>query len=87
MDFATLFGYAGTVTGVSFMLLQVLKSLKTRSVEDISWLMLWLLWFNTVFWGLHGFFLGSTPLVVVNLIAIVIVSVQLELKRRYRNNP
>jgi len=87
MDFASLFGYAGTLTGVSFMLPQILKSLKTRSVEDISWLMLWLLWLNIIFWGMHGLFLGSMPLVVVNVIGFVIVSFQITLKYRYRNNP
>ena len=87
MDFASLFGYAGTFTGVSFMLPQVLKSLKTGSVEDISWLMLWLLWLNVIFWGMHGFFLGSMPLVVVNVIGFIIVSFQIMLKHRYRNNP
>jgi len=87
MDFAQLFGYAGTVTGISFMLPQVLKSLKTRSVEDLSWIMLGALWLNCVFWGLHGFFLGSMPLVIVNSVALLIVTIQIVLKYRYRNNP
>ncbi|TSC86455.1 MAG: hypothetical protein G01um10148_441 [Parcubacteria group bacterium Gr01-1014_8] len=36
-EVADLFGYAGTLTGISFMIPQVYHTYKTKSVEDISW--------------------------------------------------
>lgn len=80
-------GYAGMVTGVSFMVPQVYKSYKTKSVEDLSWGMLALLYLNTVFWFLYGILLGAVPLLLTNGIALVTNTVLITLKVRYRNNP
>lgn len=46
IETAEIFGYAGTVTGVSFMIPQVYRTYKTKSVEDISWGMLVLFFLN-----------------------------------------
>ena len=84
MEFADLFGYAGTVTGSSFMIPQVWKSWRTQSVEDISWLMLGLFFLNSIFWFMYGFFLGSIPLMLSNGIVSVVVLTQVSLKILYR---
>lgn len=82
-----IFGYAGMAAGVSFMLPQVWKSYRTKSVEDISWGMLALLTLNNVFWFLYGFLLGSLPLMLTNAIGLGVVSVQITLKVRYSRGP
>jgi len=87
MDLASLFGYAGTITGTFFMVPQVLKSFKTRSVRDVSWGMLLFLALNCFFWFFHGLFLGSTPLMLANAATFAVVVLQITLKVRYRNNP
>ena len=87
MEIAELFGYAGMVTGVSFMFPQVYKTYRTKSVEDISWGMLVLLVLNCFFWFLYGFLGDSVPLILTNSISLFVVSVLIVLKIRYRNNP
>lgn len=83
MEFADVFGYAGIFTGVSFMLPQVMKSLKTRSVADLSWGMLILFFFNCVFWLMYGILTGAVPVVVVNALSLAVAGAQILLKARY----
>ena len=87
IEVAPLFGYAGMITGVSFLLPQVYKTYKTKSVEDLSWGMLALFFLNCVFWTTYGVLLGSLPLVLTNGTALVVNLALITLKIRYRNNP
>ena len=87
MEFADLFGYAGIFTGVAFMVPQVWKTWRTKSVEDLSWGMLILFFFNCIFWFAYGTLIGAFHVAVVNGIAFVVVVIQIVLKFRYRNNP
>lgn len=87
MEFADWFGYAGTFTGVSFMIPQVWRTWKTKSVEDLSWTMLVLFLFNCFFWFMYGVLLGRLPLMLVNGMAFFVTSLQITLKFLYRNNP
>ncbi len=87
VDIADVFGSAGMAAGVSFMLPQVYKSWKTKSVEDISWVMLILLVLNCVAWFSYGYLLASVPLMFTNGIGFVIVSVQVFFKLRYSRRP
>ena len=86
-DIATLAGYAGTVTGVLFMLPQVYLTYRTKSVEDISWGMLGLFLLNCIFWLTYGTLTSAAPVAVTNAIALVITTVQITMKILYRNNP
>ncbi len=83
MDIATIAGYGGVVAGVSFMLPQVYKSWKTKSVADLSWWMLGLFLLNCVFWLAYGILEAATPVVIVNAISLVTALVQIGLKYRY----
>lgn len=61
-----IFGYAGTITGASFLLPQVYKSWKTKNVQDLSWGMLILFFFNSVFWLIYGILLPALPVAITN---------------------
>jgi len=87
MEFAELFGYAGTVTAVSFMIPQVWKTWRTKSVRDISWGMLAILFLNCIFWFIYGVLLDRAPLMLANGVAFVVICAQIALKVRYRSNP
>ena len=87
LSLADIVGFAGTVTGISFMLPQVYRTYTTKSVEDLSWGMLILIFLNCVFWFTYGVLLHSLPLITVNGIGGVVISVQIFLKILYRNNP
>ena len=87
MEIADLFGYAGMVTGVSFMLPQVYLTYKTKSVEDLSWGMLALFFLNCVFWLTYGILSSAIPVAITNGLALIVTIVQIALKILYRNNP
>ena len=81
-----IFGYAGTFTGTSFMVPQVWKTWRTKSVEDLSWGMLVLFFLNCVFWFTYGFLLSSVPLMLANGIAFLVSVVQIMFKVQYSGN-
>ncbi len=87
IEIADVFGYAGMVTGVSFMLPQVYMTYKTKSVEDISWGMLVVFFLNCIFWLIYGHLSGAFPVVITNGIALLVTTLQISLKILYRNNP
>jgi len=87
MELAEVFGYAGMITGVSFLLPQIYKTWKTKSVEDLSWGMLSIVLLNCVFWFMYGLLLASAPLMLTNGISFLTITTQILLKFRYRNNP
>lgn len=82
-----LVGYAGMFTGVSFMLPQLYRMYKTKSVEDIAWGMLILFALNSVAWFTYGALLHAVPLMWVNGLGFVVTVAQIVLKYLYRNNP
>lgn len=86
-DVGTLFGYAGTLTGVTFMIPQVYRTYITKSVEDLSWGMLVLFFLNCVFWLTYGILESAFPVALTNAIALAVTIIQITLKVLYRNNP
>ncbi len=83
MELADLFGYAGTVTGASFLLPQVYKSWKTKNAEDLSWGMLILFFFNSVFWLLYGILISAAPVAITNGLGLASTTILLTFKTRY----
>ncbi|MBI2612628.1 hypothetical protein HYW59_02335 [Candidatus Kaiserbacteria bacterium] len=83
MELADLFGYAGIFTGVAFMVPQVYKSWKTKSVGDLSWGMIALFFLNCIFWFTYGALLGSLQLMLANGIAFLVSITQIAFKVRY----
>lgn len=82
----TIFGYLATATGICLMLPQLYKTLKTKSVHDVSWGMLVVYFFNCIFWLTYGVLLHATPIILTNSIALVISIAQIILQIRYSRN-
>ena len=76
-------GYTAAVVGTSLMLPQVIKSIKTKKVDDLSIGMLTLYFFNCGLWLTYGILIVAWPLVVCNFIALIISIVQIVLKKKY----
>jgi len=76
-------GYAAAVIGTSMMLPQVIKSLRTKKVEDLSLLMCILFFLNCVLWGIYGIMIGSWPVIIANSIGTIISIIQLIVKMKY----
>ena len=76
-------GYIAAVfISVSFIP-QVIKSYKTKSVEDVSIGLLIASIIGTAFWLMYGYILKNWPILVANTTFIVIVLWQLDLKIHY----
>jgi len=76
-------GYLAAIIGTALMLPQVIKSIRTKSVQDLSWLMLTLYLFNCLLWAIYGFLIAAIPVVLCNIVALVISIVQIGVKWKY----
>ncbi|MBR9693409.1 glutathione synthetase [Candidatus Woesearchaeota archaeon] len=81
--FAEIIGYAATVVGISLMLPQLTKILKTKKVRDLSWGMLSLYVANCVLWFAYGVMIVSWPVTIANFVCTLIGILQLFLKWKY----
>ncbi len=87
VEVADMLGYAGMVTGTSFMIPQLYKTYETKSVEDLSWGMIILLILNCFLWGSYGYLTNGSPVLITNITCFVIIAILGILKFAYRNNP
>jgi MtN3 and saliva related transmembrane protein len=76
-------GYAAAFFGTILMLPQTYKSYKTKRVTDISMSMLVVYIINCMLWEAYGWLIGSNPIIVCNLIALMIGLVQIGIKVKY----
>lgn len=80
-------GYTASVVGTSLMLPQMYRSLKTKSVEDLSWGMLILYFLNCALWLVYGVLIYAMPVIITNGLALVIGTFQIGLKVKYSKRP
>ena len=80
-------GYTAAVVGTSLMLPQVLKSWTTKKVDDLSFGMLVLYFFNCVLWLIYGLMILAWPVIIGNAIALIVSIIQIILKIKYSRNP
>lgn len=76
-------GYTAGVFILLSIIPQIIKSYKTKSVEDISILMLISLIIGTLFWIVYGIIVQGMPVIVLNSVYLFVVSYQLFLKIKY----
>ena len=85
MDFATLLGTAaGTLTTVSFVP-QVVRILRTKSADDISYGMFLLFTVGVALWLAYGWVTNDAPVIIANGITLVLAGAIAILKFRYRS--
>ena len=82
--FQNAIGLSATIVGTSIMLPQIYKSIKTKSVSDISWGMLVLYFLNCLLWLIYGILISAVPLIATNGIALGISILQIVLKVKYK---
>ena len=80
---ADVIGYIAAAIGTVLMLPQVVKSICTKRVDDVSGLMLTAYLTQCVLWDIYGVLIWAVPLIVCNSVAFVIGTVQVVLKLRY----
>lgn len=78
-----LIGWAGAAIGTFIPLPQLIKSWKSKKVNDLSLLMIVMYVVNCCFWAAYGFRTHSAQLVFANGICLVFLIIQLVLKLKY----
>lgn len=70
MTMTNFLGYAaGSMTTLAFVP-QVVRTLRTRSANDLSWGMLLIFIFGVILWLAYGLVLGSWPIIVCNSLTL-----------------
>jgi len=88
MDFWILLGSAGAIATSAQLLPQIVKSLKTRQVRDLSIGMLFLFWMSALIWLIYAWHLNDKPIMIANSINLAGASILVFLKvteRKSRN--
>jgi len=80
-----LIGFTAAATGTSLMLPQIIKSIQTKRVDDISFGMLVLYFLNCLLWLIYGILILNWPVILSNFIALIISIIQLILKKKYNS--
>jgi MtN3 and saliva related transmembrane protein len=75
---------AGLLTTIAY-LPQVIKTWKSKSAQDLSWSMLIVLCIGIVLWLAYGFLVQDVPVIAANILTLILVSIILVLKIRYKN--
>jgi MtN3 and saliva related transmembrane protein len=76
-------GFLAAAVGTSLMLPQVVKTFKTKRVNDVSLVMLVFYFLNCLLWLTYGLLILAWPLIACNFIALIISIIQLVLKFKY----
>lgn len=80
-------GYLGGIFIMVSFIPQVIKSYRTKSVEDLSIWMIISTLVGTAFWLGYGVLISAKPIIIMNSIFAFVVLYQLFLKIRYKDGP
>ena len=81
---AEIIGYAAGLVIVLSWIPQVIKSYRTRSVNDLSLLMIILILIGIALWIIYALIVKDRPVLAVNIVLAVIISYLLYLKAKYQ---
>lgn len=85
MDFITVLGLvAATLTTTAF-LPQVIKTWRTKSAKDLSFVMLITFNSGVFLWLMYGLYQNALPIIVANSITFILNLIILMIKIRYKN--
>jgi len=80
-------GYtAGTLTTVAFVP-QVLKTWRSKSADDLSFVMLITFTMGVALWLIYGALIASLPVILANAVTVALSAVLVALRIRYGARP
>mgnify|MGYP001176196373 CR=1 FL=1 len=79
-----LIGYVAAFFTASTMVPQIIRSIKTKHVKDISLIMILMYITNASLWVVYGLSIGAYPVVIADGLASSAGLIQLFLKIKYR---
>jgi MtN3 and saliva related transmembrane protein len=86
MPFIEYVGLFGAFLSAITFIPQVIYAYKTKSVGDLSWGMLWIVFTSVIVWLVYGFYLHLLPVIIANSIILVLSVVLLYFKATFKNH-
>ena len=83
-DWIDIYGYLAAILTTVAFLPQLIRTWKTKSAEDVSFLMLIMFIIGVLFWIVYGLLTKSIPLIIANLLTFALNFSILVLKFAYR---
>jgi len=84
LDLATIIGFIAAFLTTFAFLPQSIKTIKTKETKDISLTTLIMIEFGLISWLIYGLMSNSLPVIAANTVSIVIISIILILKIKYK---
>jgi MtN3 and saliva related transmembrane protein len=77
-------GYVAAVFATGSFIPQVAKTWRTKSAEDLSWLMLATHILGLSLWLAYGVTVGAAPIIIANAVGVLLDVILIALKLRWR---
>ena len=74
---------AGVLTTISFVP-QVVKTWRSKSAKDLSWSMFLLFWTGVLLWLIYGIAIDNIPIIIANAFTLILASIILYFKARFK---
>ena len=84
IPFVDIIGYTAALFGTFLLVPQLIKTVHTKRVEDLSLFMLVVYIISCSVWAVYGVLLQSLPIILSNSVALCIGAVQIAFLFRYR---
>jgi len=84
MPFIEYVGLFGAFLSAITFIPQVLHAYKTKSVGDLSWGMLWIVFTSVIVWLVYGFYLHLRPVIFANGVIFLLVIILLYFKATFK---
>ena len=84
MPFIEYVGLFGAFLSAITFIPQVLHAHKSKSVGDLSWGMLWIVFTSVIVWLVYGFYLNLLPVIIANSIILILSAVLLYFKSSFQ---
>ena len=79
-------GYLAGIFTAGTMAPQIIKTIRTKNVRDLSVYMIMMYIFNAVLWVIYGISIRATPLIMADGFALAAGCIQMVLKLKYHKN-
>lgn len=80
-----IFGYLAAATLLSTLIPQIIKTIKKKKVDDISYVFVFLQVLTSIFFLIYGLLLKENPLIIANSLLLCQTLLMLSLKIFYNN--
>ena len=85
MNATNIIGFSAAISTTIAFVPQVIKTIKTKSVKDISLIMYIIFTTGIFLWLVYGILINSKPVILANIVTFILALIVLMLKIKYKN--